>query len=327
MRVLGVAERRADLVAVHVRQDAVVVSFRAGAAVKAAAAERQERRKQDREKAALHRTTSTSVRPRTRPSGPIPPERAAALIRLSEAADPVRVVPLVATAMTTSVPAARKNSASIPRSAGASGCRPQTSIVWSATSGARATGNTRAGLADAVDDLAAVMPTSTRTRCPPPCSSELQPMTRSRPNPSTRISHRNCTRHGRNASKWSDQFSPRQAYQERRVYEDFRSRFVVALVAATQDVKEGTVVEVGGLKATVKKLDVCRSSSATTTKRFKFDAADTKLKELREKYKLDDVVASGKTSSTSRSSSSTGPISSSEVRTAHREPEGRPRDS
>lgn len=66
-------------------------------------------------------------------------------------------------------------------------------------------------------------------------------------------------------------------------------------VLMTQDVQQGSRVEVGGLKATVKTLDSLPLVVSDYTKRFTFDAADNpKLKELREKYKLDEVVAPGK---------------------------------
>ncbi len=70
---------------------------------------------------------------------------------------------------------------------------------------------------------------------------------------------------------------------------------VLALVAGAQDLKEGSPLEVGGLQATVRKVDTLPVVVSDYTKRFKFDAADNpKLKELREKYKLADVVAPGK---------------------------------
>ena len=70
---------------------------------------------------------------------------------------------------------------------------------------------------------------------------------------------------------------------------------IVALLAGAQDLKEGSTLDVGSLKVTVKKVDVLPFVVSDYTKRFKFDAADNpKLKELRDKYKLDDVVAAGK---------------------------------
>ncbi|HLY09612.1 MAG TPA: hypothetical protein VKW04_09940 [Planctomycetota bacterium] len=65
--------------------------------------------------------------------------------------------------------------------------------------------------------------------------------------------------------------------------------------ARAQDIKEGSVLDVGGLKATVTKLDALPYVVSEFTQRFKFDAFDNpKLKELRERYKLDDVVAPGR---------------------------------
>jgi hypothetical protein len=69
---------------------------------------------------------------------------------------------------------------------------------------------------------------------------------------------------------------------------------LLALLAA-QDLKEGAVADVGGLHATVRKIDALPYVESEYTRRFKFDAAENpKLKELREKYKLDEVVAPGK---------------------------------
>ena len=70
---------------------------------------------------------------------------------------------------------------------------------------------------------------------------------------------------------------------------------VVLLALFAQDLKEGAVFDLGGRKATVKKADVLPFVESDYTKRFKFDSYDNpKLKELREKYKLDQVVAAGK---------------------------------
>jgi hypothetical protein len=69
--------------------------------------------------------------------------------------------------------------------------------------------------------------------------------------------------------------------------------FWVALFA--QDPKEGAVYDLGGRTATVKKVDVLPYVESVYSKRFKYDSYDNpKLKELREKYKLDEVVAAGK---------------------------------
>ena len=68
---------------------------------------------------------------------------------------------------------------------------------------------------------------------------------------------------------------------------------LVALLA--QDIKEGAGFDLGGRRATVKKADVLPFVESDYTKRFKFDSFDNpKLKELREKYKLEAVVAAGK---------------------------------
>ena len=57
----------------------------------------------------------------------------------------------------------------------------------------------------------------------------------------------------------------------------------------------GSTVNLGERKATVKKLDMLPYVESDYTKRFKFEAFDNpKLKELRDRYKLDEVVASGK---------------------------------
>jgi hypothetical protein len=70
---------------------------------------------------------------------------------------------------------------------------------------------------------------------------------------------------------------------------------LILLALLTQDLKEGAVFDLGGRKASVKKADVLPYVESDYTKRFKFDAFENpKLKELREKYKLDEVVAAGK---------------------------------
>jgi hypothetical protein len=57
----------------------------------------------------------------------------------------------------------------------------------------------------------------------------------------------------------------------------------------------GETAALGGLKVTLKKLDALPYVESDYTKRFKFDSADNpKLKELRECYKLDEVVATGR---------------------------------
>jgi hypothetical protein len=73
---------------------------------------------------------------------------------------------------------------------------------------------------------------------------------------------------------------------------------VVVLLGGTafaQDLKEGSVLEAGGIKAVIKTLDALPYVDSDYTRRFKFDSFENpKLKELREKYKLDEVVAGGK---------------------------------
>ncbi|HZE98276.1 MAG TPA: hypothetical protein VE981_14690 [Planctomycetota bacterium] len=69
---------------------------------------------------------------------------------------------------------------------------------------------------------------------------------------------------------------------------------LLALLAA-QDLQEGSVVDVGGFKVTVTRIDALPCVESDYTRRFRFDSADNpKLKELRETYRLDDVVAAGK---------------------------------
>ena len=72
-------------------------------------------------------------------------------------------------------------------------------------------------------------------------------------------------------------------------------RGAVCAQQASEFIKEGAVIELGGRKAKLKKLDTLPYVESEYTKRFKFDAFDNpKLKELREHYKLDEVVAPGK---------------------------------
>jgi hypothetical protein len=70
----------------------------------------------------------------------------------------------------------------------------------------------------------------------------------------------------------------------------------LALLALfTQELKEGAVFDLGGRTATVRKADVLPYVESDYTKRFTFDSFDNpKLKELREKYRLDEVVAAGR---------------------------------
>src|SRR5207248_6980401 len=61
--------------------------------------------------------------------------------------------------------------------------------------------------------------------------------------------------------------------------------------------KQGDVVELGGhQKAVIAKLDSLPFVDSEYSRRYKFDTYDNpKLKELREQYHLNDVVAPGKT--------------------------------
>jgi hypothetical protein len=72
---------------------------------------------------------------------------------------------------------------------------------------------------------------------------------------------------------------------------------MIALVALllVQSAAAGSTIDLGGRKATVRTLDAPPFVESDYTKRFKFDSFDNpKLRELREKYRLDDVVAPGK---------------------------------
>jgi len=62
-----------------------------------------------------------------------------------------------------------------------------------------------------------------------------------------------------------------------------------------ESLKEGAVVALGGRTATVKKLHTLSYVEDDYTRRFKFDSFENpKLRELRTRYKLDDVVAPGR---------------------------------
>ncbi len=70
---------------------------------------------------------------------------------------------------------------------------------------------------------------------------------------------------------------------------------IVTLALLLSFAQEGSVLDLGGSRATVRKLDALPYVESEYTKRFKFDSFDNpKLKELREKYKLDQVIAPGK---------------------------------
>ncbi len=67
------------------------------------------------------------------------------------------------------------------------------------------------------------------------------------------------------------------------------------LLALAQDPAPGATLDLGGRKASVRRFDSLPVVESEYSKRFRFDAADNpKLKELREKYRLDEVVAPGK---------------------------------
>lgn len=69
----------------------------------------------------------------------------------------------------------------------------------------------------------------------------------------------------------------------------------VAFAARAEDLQEGATVEISGRKAVVKKLQTLPFVESDYTKRFRFDSWENpKLRELRERYKLDEVVAAGR---------------------------------
>jgi len=64
---------------------------------------------------------------------------------------------------------------------------------------------------------------------------------------------------------------------------------------SAQDLKEGDALDVAGRKVVARKVDLLPYVESEYTKCFRFDSFDNpKLKELREKYHLDEVVAPGK---------------------------------
>src|SRR5258708_5007059 len=70
---------------------------------------------------------------------------------------------------------------------------------------------------------------------------------------------------------------------------------VSATCAEQVELKEGATVDLAGRAATIKTLDTLPYVESEYTKRFVFDLFDNPmLKELREKYKLDEVIAPGK---------------------------------
>jgi len=71
--------------------------------------------------------------------------------------------------------------------------------------------------------------------------------------------------------------------------------FVLCARADSSALRKGDAVDVGRRKATVTQLDALPYVQSDYTKRFKFDSYDNpKLKQLRERYKLGEVVAPGK---------------------------------
>jgi hypothetical protein len=68
-----------------------------------------------------------------------------------------------------------------------------------------------------------------------------------------------------------------------------------------QVLQPNTSIVLNGHTVTLTKLEDLPFVESEYTKRFKFDSADNpKLKELRDRYKLDEVVGPGKTSSIAR---------------------------
>lgn len=62
-----------------------------------------------------------------------------------------------------------------------------------------------------------------------------------------------------------------------------------------QEPKEGAVYDLGGRTATVRKLDMLPVVDSVYSKRFKYDTYDNpKLRDLRDKYRLEEAVAAGK---------------------------------
>lgn len=70
---------------------------------------------------------------------------------------------------------------------------------------------------------------------------------------------------------------------------------VVGAQPDNQSLQQGATFDLAGHKATLTKLDMLPFVESDYTKRFKFDSFDNpKLKQLREHYKLDEVVAPGR---------------------------------
>ncbi len=65
--------------------------------------------------------------------------------------------------------------------------------------------------------------------------------------------------------------------------------------ATAGSLQEGIAIDLGGRAATLKRLDTLPYVESDYSRRFKFDSSENpKLKELRTRHKLDDVVAPGK---------------------------------
>src|SRR5207248_3126181 len=68
-----------------------------------------------------------------------------------------------------------------------------------------------------------------------------------------------------------------------------------AAASARQSLKEGDDVWLDGRRCRIVKLDTLPYVQSDYTRRFKFDSYDNpKLKELRQRYRLDEVIAPGK---------------------------------
>lgn len=73
------------------------------------------------------------------------------------------------------------------------------------------------------------------------------------------------------------------------------AEIIIGAQTGNGSLTQGTTVELNGRKATLTRLDTLPYVESAYTKRFKFDSYDNpKLKELREHYQLDEVIASGK---------------------------------
>src|SRR5438105_3886312 len=73
------------------------------------------------------------------------------------------------------------------------------------------------------------------------------------------------------------------------------SRSIAAAAEPNRPLKQGDAVDLGGRRGTVSVLDMLPYVQSEYSKRFTFDSYDNpKLKELRERYRLDEVVAPGK---------------------------------